>query len=99
MPERRGNLKRKGPVGKPSGPFAFFGGCYPAGMTVFDVTCTLCPRLAEFLAQGRELYPTYHCRPVPPFGDAEARLLLVGLAPGFHGANATGRPFTGDYAG
>ena len=68
-------------------------------MKVFDVTCTLCPRLAEFLAQGRELYPNYHCRPVAPFGDAEARLLLVGLAPGFHGANATGRPFTGDYAG
>ena len=67
--------------------------------TVFDVNCTLCPRLATFLAEGRELYPTYHCRPVAPFGDADARLLLVGLAPGFHGANATGRPFTGDYAG
>ena len=68
-------------------------------MTVFDITCTLCPRLATFLAEGREQYPTYHCRPVAPFGDADVRLLLVGLAPGFHGANATGRPFTGDYAG
>jgi uracil-DNA glycosylase len=67
--------------------------------TVFDPACTLCPRLAEFLAAGRREYPQYHCAPVAPFGDADARLLIVGLAPGFHGANATGRPFTGDYAG
>jgi uracil-DNA glycosylase family 4 len=66
---------------------------------VYDPDCTLCPRLAAFLEQGRRDYPDYFCRPVPPFGDANARLLLVGLAPGFHGANATGRPFTGDYAG
>jgi uracil-DNA glycosylase family 4 len=65
----------------------------------FDVGCTRCPRLAQFLAQGRAEYPGYHCRPVAPFGDRDARLLVVGLAPGFHGANATGRPFTGDYAG
>jgi len=44
-------------------------------------------------------HPHYHCRPVPPFGDRRARLLIVGLAPGLHGANATGRPFTGDHAG
>jgi len=44
-------------------------------------------------------YPDYHCRPVPPFGDPSARLLVVGLAPGKHGANASGRPFTGDHAG
>ena len=44
-------------------------------------------------------YPAYHCRPVAAFGDPEARLLVVGLAPGMHGANATGRPFTGDHAG
>lgn len=44
-------------------------------------------------------FPTYHARPVAPFGDPEARLLIVGLAPGMHGANATGRPFTGDHAG
>jgi uracil-DNA glycosylase family 4 len=66
---------------------------------VFDPDCTLCPRLASFLAEGKQQYPAYYCRPVPPFGDAAARLLIVGLAPGFHGANATGRPFTGDYAG
>ena len=66
---------------------------------VHDPDCTLCPRLAAFLAQGRRDYPDYFCAPVPPFGDPHARLLLVGLAPGFHGANATGRPFTGDYAG
>ena len=65
----------------------------------FDPDCTLCPRLAEFLAAGKREYPQYHCAPVAPFGDADARLLIVGLAPGFHGANATGRPFTGDYAG
>ena len=68
-------------------------------MTVYDSNCTLCPRLAAFLAAGKREHPDYFCRPVPPFGDPSARLLLVGLAPGFHGANATGRPFTGDYAG
>ena len=66
---------------------------------IYDPDCTLCARLAAFLEQARRDYPDYFCRPVPPFGDANARLLLVGLAPGFHGANATGRPFTGDYAG
>lgn len=66
---------------------------------VFDPDCTLCPRLAAFLATGKLEYPDYYCRPVPPFGDPGARLLIIGLAPGFHGANATGRPFTGDYAG
>lgn len=65
----------------------------------YDPRCTLCPRLAEFLAGVRERHPDYHARPVPPFGDREARLLVVGLAPGMHGANRTGRPFTGDYAG
>jgi len=68
-------------------------------MTEFDAACADCPRLVSFLAEGRATYPGYHCRPVAPFGDADARLLVVGLAPGFHGANATGRPFTGDYAG
>lgn len=61
--------------------------------------CRACPRLAEFLDGVRRDYPTYHARPVLPFGDPRARLLIVGLAPGFHGANRTGRPFTGDYAG
>lgn len=68
-------------------------------MTEFDPHCTACPRLAGFLAQGTAEYPGYHCAPVAPFGDRDVRLLVVGLAPGFHGANATGRPFTGDYAG
>jgi uracil-DNA glycosylase len=66
---------------------------------VYDPDCTLCPRLAAFLDEGKRAHPDYFCAPVPPFGDPDARLLLVGLAPGFHGANATGRPFTGDYAG
>jgi len=61
--------------------------------------CTDCPRLAGFLADVRTRHPDYHARPVPPFGDPRARLLVVGLAPGMHGANRTGRPFTGDYAG
>lgn len=61
--------------------------------------CTECPRLADFLAEVRKDHPEYHARPVLPFGDQQARLLIVGLAPGMHGANRSGRPFTGDYAG
>ncbi len=61
--------------------------------------CHLCPRLADFLDQVRMARPDYYARPVPSFGDAQARLLIVGLAPGLHGANRTGRPFTGDFAG
>ncbi|MCF8179165.1 MAG: uracil-DNA glycosylase [Sulfuritalea sp.] len=63
------------------------------------LNCTDCPRLADFLADVRERQPDYHARPVLPFGDPQARLLVVGLAPGMHGANRTGRPFTGDFAG
>jgi uracil-DNA glycosylase family 4 len=65
----------------------------------FKPDCTLCPRLASFLAKTVHANPDYFCKPVPPFGDPEPRLLIVGLAPGMHGANRTGRPFTGDYAG
>lgn len=65
----------------------------------FNPDCRDCPRLAEFLDQTALKYPDYHARPVAPFGDRHAQLLIVGLAPGMHGANATGRPFTGDYAG
>ena len=65
----------------------------------FDADCTACPRLANFLGETRALYPGYHARPVPAFGPLDAHLVIVGLAPGMHGANATGRPFTGDYAG
>ncbi len=71
------------------------GGEYPR----FDIKCSLCPRLAGFLSDVRTRYPDYHARPVPAFGDTTARMLIVGLAPGMHGANASGRPFTGDYAG
>ena len=67
--------------------------------STFDPGCTRCPRLAAFLDVVRMNEPDYHCRPVPSFGDPEARLLIVGLAPGMHGANRTGRPFTGDHAG
>jgi uracil-DNA glycosylase family 4 len=66
---------------------------------LFDKSCTACPRLAKFLKEARVEHPDYYNAPVPPFGDPKGRLVLVGLAPGFHGANATGRPFTGDHAG
>lgn len=61
--------------------------------------CALCPRLAVFRLENRAAYPAFHNAPVPAFGELEARLLIVGLAPGLKGANVTGRPFTGDYAG
>ncbi len=61
--------------------------------------CLRCPRLADFRHANRKSYPEYFNDPVPSFGDPTARLLIVGLAPGLHGANRTGRPFTGDYAG
>ena len=65
----------------------------------YDANCRRCARLAGFLDTVRSEYPTYWCRPVPPFGDPGAHLVIIGLAPGMHGANASGRPFTGDYAG
>jgi uracil-DNA glycosylase family 4 len=61
--------------------------------------CPLCPRLVDFREQTRAKEPSWYNAPVDSFGDANARLLIVGLAPGMHGANRTGRPFTGDYAG
>ncbi|HXV23888.1 MAG TPA: uracil-DNA glycosylase [Alphaproteobacteria bacterium] len=61
--------------------------------------CPLCPRLAAFRAANRTAAPDWHNAPVPSFGGLDARLLVVGLAPGLKGANRTGRPFTGDYAG
>jgi len=66
---------------------------------IFDRDCRACPRLADFLEYVRGRNPDYYCQPVPPFGDPAARFLIVGLAPGMHGANRTGRPFTGDHAG
>ena len=61
--------------------------------------CALCPRLAAFREEQRNAHPAWFNAPVPPFGDDRAELLIVGLAPGLRGANRTGRPFTGDYAG
>jgi uracil-DNA glycosylase family 4 len=61
--------------------------------------CPLCPRLVAFRDANRRDYPEFFNQPVPSFGDAGARLLIVGLAPGLKGANRTGRPFTGDFAG
>lgn len=65
----------------------------------FDPQCRRCNRLSAFLDELGCAHPGYFAAPVPSFGDPEARLLVVGLAPGMHGANRTGRPFTGDYAG
>jgi uracil-DNA glycosylase family 4 len=61
--------------------------------------CRDCGRLAGFLDQVKAAHPGYFCKPVPPFGPRSAALVVVGLAPGMHGANRTGRPFTGDHAG
>ena len=67
--------------------------------SIYDPGCRRCARLAAFLDSVRRDEPSYFCKPVAPFGDAKASLLIVGLAPGMHGANRTGRPFTGDFAG
>jgi uracil-DNA glycosylase family 4 len=61
--------------------------------------CPYCPRLTQFRAANAKTYPDYFNAPVPSFGSSDARLLIVGLAPGLKGANRTGRPFTGDWAG
>lgn len=71
----------------------------PTPSQAYDPNCTRCPRLAAFLAATRRRHPDYWARPVPSFGAARPRLVIVGLAPGLHGANRTGRPFTGDHAG
>ena len=62
-------------------------------------TCRKCPRLASFLDEQRTLRPDYHNGPVPNFYSPNPKLVVIGLAPGMHGANRTGRPFTGDWAG
>lgn len=64
-----------------------------------DRDCALCPRLVAYREANRAAEPDWHNAPVPSFGNLDARLLVVGLAPGVRGANRTGRPFTGDYAG
>ena len=64
-----------------------------------DKSCSKCPRLITFRRENLRKYPTYYNGPVESFGDLSAQILVVGLAPGLHGANQTGRPFTNDYAG
>lgn len=71
----------------------------PSGVALPPRNCPLCPRLAAFREDQRRAHPEWFNAPVPPFGDEQAELLIVGLAPGLRGANRTGRPFTGDYAG
>ena len=68
-------------------------------MAAFNSQCRRCPRLAGYLDEVKAEYPDYHCQPVAAFGVAKPALFIVGLAPGLHGANATGRPFTGDASG
>jgi uracil-DNA glycosylase family 4 len=67
--------------------------------STFSADCRQCHRLSRFLDEVKIRYPDYYARPVPPFGDVAPKLLIIGLAPGMHGANRTGRPFTGDFAG
>jgi uracil-DNA glycosylase family 4 len=69
------------------------------GIAAPDHECGLCPRLAAYRAANRQAHPDWFNGPVPSFGPLDARLLVVGLAPGVKGANRTGRPFTGDHAG
>ena len=68
-------------------------------VTTPDRDCAQCPRLADFRESNRRNFPAFHNAPVPSFGPLSARVLVLGLAPGLKGANQTGRPFTGDYAG
>jgi uracil-DNA glycosylase family 4 len=71
----------------------------PSGVAEPEGDCAICPRLAQFRHANRIAFPDFHNAPVPSFDGRDARLLIVGLAPGLKGANRTGRPFTGDYAG
>jgi uracil-DNA glycosylase family 4 len=75
------------------------GAAHPGPAGSYDRECVRCPRLAQFLSATRARHPDYWARPVPSFGVADPQVLIVGLAPGMHGANRTGRPFTGDHAG
>lgn len=81
----------------PAAPVSKAGGL--EGGATYDPCCVRCARLGAFLADVRARHPTYWARPVPSFGAGAPRILIVGLAPGMHGANRTGRPFTGDFAG
>ncbi|MGO1117314.1 uracil-DNA glycosylase [Rhodovibrionaceae bacterium A322] len=76
---------------------------YPHAITLDSsdapLDCPLCPRLQDFRDSNQEKYPDYFNAPVPAFGPKDSRILILGLAPGLKGANCTGRPFTGDWAG
>ncbi|MXX98629.1 MAG: uracil-DNA glycosylase [Gammaproteobacteria bacterium] len=65
----------------------------------FNPNCKSCSRLTKYMRQTKKIHPDYYCAPVPPLGALDAYLVIVGLAPGKHGANRSGRVFTGDYAG
>ena len=92
--------KRRKTPPSPAHPPKFHGGGHKATTCAEPPSgCTLCPRLTEFRAANHRAEPTWFNAPVPSFGDPAGRLLIVGLAPGLRGANRTGRPFTGDYAG
>ena len=71
----------------------------PAFLIDPPYNCDLCPRLHDFIDGYKQTEPTWFNGPVPTFGDQDPKILIVGLAPGLRGANKTGRPFTGDYAG
>ena len=71
----------------------------PLVSLAFNPECCDCPRLSRFRHEVKNSHPDYHALPVAPFGAEQPELLIVGLAPGMHGANRTGRPFTGDFAG
>ena len=79
--------------------FFSFSGKFMATDPGFDLNCTRCSRLSGYIREIRKEFPAYHAAPVPAFGSRRPKLLVVGLAPGLHGANASGRPFTGDHAG
>ena len=89
---------KRTPIPTPTFPLkarGFLGGATSS----YDPDCRKCLRLSTFLDEVHARYPDYWARPVPSFGDPDAHFLIVGLAPGLHGANATGRPFTGDWCG
>ena len=98
-PGRAGHMLRFGALAMPAAKKDVILPEAPPARSVYDAGCRRCARLAAFLDDVRAAHPGYFCAPVPPFGDPAARLLIVGLAPGMHGANRSGRPFTGDYAG
>jgi uracil-DNA glycosylase family 4 len=81
------------------GPSTIDSGAFDRGEFVPGADCPLCPRLGEYRQTNRAANPDWFNAPVPSFGRLDARLLIVGLAPGVRGANRTGRPFTGDFAG